>query len=219
MLEILFFKSYFRSNLSLCFKGGCHLCPAQSLWCKITLNSAIKGKHNCSSTKSSWAGYQQLLPKCSRVANTAKNSAALSGSPLLSLGTWLNSGVSPGSPKASGKMLISWSGNVVLAVRSCCSDLNNWECMVCLEGNFLADLIPSKGISRFWRWFRVCINFPPSFGECCLGVLHVGEANALLLRLCSHGRISVYAQIELHPFLGSLLFPLPLLGIQQINVL
>lgn len=49
----------------------------QSLWCKIILESAIKGKCNCNSTKSSRASYQQLLPKCSRAASIAKNSAAL----------------------------------------------------------------------------------------------------------------------------------------------
>lgn len=63
VLEILFFKFYFRSHLSLCHasnRADIHVQHTHItlLCCKMILESAIKGK--CSSTKSSRASYQNF---------------------------------------------------------------------------------------------------------------------------------------------------------------
>lgn len=154
VLEILFFKSYFRSHLSPCHASNraaisalhTHRVSGAKLYWKV------QWKGNVTATVPKAAGlvtsnFCQVVPELLTLQR-AVSSVQWCGSPLFSHGAWLNSAVRSWFSQSWGKMPTTWSGNGVLSVRSWLSYLS---CMVCLEGNFLADLLPSgsKVISRF----------------------------------------------------------------------
>lgn len=141
VLEILLFKSYFRSHLSLCRASNraaiyalhTHRVPGVKLYWKVQ-----------------WRGnVTATVPKAaelviSNFCQDVQELLTLQRAVQLCAVTWHSTLFS----WHLGKL---WSEVLVLAVRSCCSYLNN---MVCLEGNFLADLIPSGS--------EVILHFRPS---------------------------------------------------------